>query len=58
MSCVPIVANKIIMQIEVWPFWIWPPASPPPTPTPFLDRFDLITLSPKCQPGDLEGKAW
>ena len=26
----PIVANKIIMQIEIWSFWIRPPASHPP----------------------------
>lgn len=26
--------------------------------SPFLDRFNLITLSPKCQAGNLEGKAW
>lgn len=31
MSWMPIVANKIIMQIETWPSWIRPPASHRPS---------------------------
>jgi hypothetical protein len=38
MSWTPIVANEIIMQIEIWPFWIWLPAPhpPPPSLTPLI----------------------
>lgn len=56
MSCAPIVANKIIMQIQAWSFWIWPPVpcfSPPPLAT--LIR---LPLAPNAEVGISEGKAW
>lgn len=56
MSCVPIVANKIIMQIEAWSFWVWPPApcfSPPP-----LATLIQLPLAPSAEVGNWDGKAW
>lgn len=50
----PIVANKIIMQIEICPFWIRPPASHPPLF--FCDLFNVIALSLSSQATDVGQK--
>lgn len=55
MSCVPIVANEIIMQIEAWSFWVWPPV---PCFSPPLATLIRLPLAPSAEVGNSKGKAW